>query len=146
MPAHQPPESGGGVDPSAGAEFRKHLQTCEAKGWERFDDTAFKMAAGGLALSLTLAGVTKNLQPASMYWVFGAWVCWSVSLLVILISIWTGQQGLRSQIAHRDTGDYYTTKHAAGVFGRVTPALNLVAIATCGGGLVCIVLFTLKNL
>src|SRR5262249_18859790 len=112
------------------ADFRKHLQTCEAKGWEHFDDVVFKIAAGGLALSLTLLGLMKNVTPSSMRWIFSAWFLWALTLLLLMFSVLTGQLGLRSQIRHVDRGTYRKAKRPEGRCGALTPWLNSAVIAT----------------
>ena len=127
------------------AEHRKVCQDCEVKGWAPLDDMVFKIAGGGLALSLTLLGVTKSVNPASMRWLFGAWICWGITLLAVPLSMLTGQLGLRSQIRHIDVGDYRRTKHPEGV-GVLTPLLNAVAILGCTIGQLLLVWFALLNL
>lgn len=128
------------------ASFRAHLQSCESKGWEHFDDIVFKIAAGGLAISVTFLGVARGINPASMPWMFGAWTCWSISLLALMLSTRTAQTGLRSQIARWDAGTYYTTDHPEGRIGHLTPRLNDVATVGCALGLVSLVVFALINL
>jgi len=128
------------------AQFRQHLQTCEGQGWNHFDDVVFKIAAGGLALSVTFLGVTDQVESATMPWVFGAWGFWAISLLAILFSIRTAQSALRSQIAHWDAGSYYDTKRPEGRAGWWTSRLNDVAAATCGLGLVFLIVFAFLNL
>jgi hypothetical protein len=127
-------------------EFRKHLQACEAKGWEHLDDVVFKIAAGGLALSLTLLGLTKNVTPFSMKVMFGVWACLALALLALMFSVLTGQEGLRSQITRVDEGDYYHVAHPEGKLGQMTPWLNRLAIASCAFGLLLLMVFAISNL
>lgn len=127
-------------------EFRKLLQDCETKGWARFDDLVFKVSAGGLALSMTLLGLLRDSDPAGVVWMFGAWLFWGATLLVLVISVWTGQYGLRSQIAHLDAGTYYHVKRPQGRFGVLTERLNHATIVCCGLGLLCMLVFAVLNL
>lgn len=127
------------------ADHRKVCQDCEVKGWGPLDGMLFKISGGGLALSLTLLGVTKNVNPASMRWLFAAWICWGIALLAVPLSMLTGQLGLRSQIAHIDAGDYRRTKNPQGI-GAWTPALNAIAICGSTLGQVFLVWFALLNL
>jgi len=126
--------------------FRAHLQSSEAKGWERFDDAVFKLSAGGLALSVTFLGVVKTVDLASMPWVYGAWACWAMSLLVSLLSIVTAQLGLRSQIRYFDAATYYEVAHPEGRWGRLTPGLNIFGVIATSSGLICLFVFALTNL
>jgi hypothetical protein len=127
------------------SEFRKLLQDLETKGWARFDDLLFKVSAGGLALSLTLVGVLRDFGPTGLPWMFGAWSFWALTILLLLISLQTGQYGLRSQIAHLDAGTYYQVKRPEGI-GVLTPWLNHLATASCGGALLCLVVFAGVNI
>jgi hypothetical protein len=126
-------------------DFRKHLQSCEADGWDHFDDVVFKISAGGLALSVTLLGVTKDVRSASMPWVYAAWVLWGLTLLVMMISVLSAQSGLRSQITHVDAGDYYQHAHPEGHWGSFTPWLNRAAATLCGVALCCLIVFAFTN-
>jgi hypothetical protein len=137
------------LDNPAVLEFRKLLQSCETKGWEHFDDLAFKISAGGLALSLTLLGIMKNVAPTSIAWMFVAWVCWAVSLLALMLSISTAQSGLRSQIRHLDMGDYYELQpgeRPEGMLGGLTSWLNHFVTGTSMLGLICLMVFALMNM
>ena len=84
------------------ADHRRHCQDLEGKGWSHLDEMVFKVSAGGLAISVTLLSVTEAVAAASMGWIYGAWALWAVSLLALMVSICTGQAGLRSQIHHID--------------------------------------------
>ena len=129
------------------AKFRDHLQSSEGRGWEHFDDVVFKIAAGGLALSITLLGVMKDsVVPASMWWVFTAWIFWSISLLLIMLSVRTAQQGLRSQIARWDAGNYYQPPLPEGKIGGLTPWLNDAALLAGAIGLIALIMFAYLNL
>jgi hypothetical protein len=128
------------------ADFRKHLAGCEAKGWEHFDDVVFKIAAGGLALSVTLLSVARNVQPSSMPCIYMSWVLWSLTLLLLLVSVLTGQEGLRSQIAHLDAGDYYDHRRPEGRWGSLTPWLNRAAAGAAVLGICCVIVFALRNI
>jgi hypothetical protein len=133
------------------AAFRAHLQTSEANGWNHFDDVVFRLAAGGIALSLTFLSLMKTPGRRATILVFIAWGSWAVALMAILWSIITAQAGLRSQIARWDSGDYYAAgvqdvdHHATGVVGRLTPWLNHVAAIACALGLVFFVVFAFLN-
>jgi hypothetical protein len=88
----------------------------------------------------------KGAAPIAMSWMYAAWICWAASLLVLMLSISTAQSGLRSQIRHWDAGDYYNFEHPEGNIGRFTPWLNNLVVGACMLGLVCLVVFALKNL
>jgi hypothetical protein len=127
-------------------DFRKLLQDCETKGWTRFDDLVFKIAAGGLALSMTLLGLLRESLPAGLVWMFTAWALWGATLLALLVSVLTGQFGLRAQIAHLDAGTYYSVKQPEGRLGALTPWLNYAATAACGLALFSLLVFAVVNL
>ena len=118
----------------------------EAAGWSHFDDVVFKIAAGGLALSVTFLGVTKEVNPASMPWVFGSWGALTFALLILLLSICSAQIGLRTQIANWDAETYYGNPHPEGSTGRLTPWLNALSAAACIVGLIGLVGFAVVNL
>ena len=128
------------------AVFRAHLQSIEARGWERLDDFTFKICAGGMALSVTLLGVLREHEVGAVPLVFFAWGCWTVSLFCVLFSVWAGQRGLRSQIGHWDRGDYYQVKNPEGAVGRLTPSLNMAAMICCSIGLGFLFAFAVANL
>jgi len=127
------------------ADARTRLQEDERKGWQHLDNVVFKIAAGGLAVSVTFLGVTSGTAPGSMPWVYVAWVLWVVSLASLMLSVVTGQLGLRSMIRHIDAGSFDRTTSPEGRLGACTPALNNVAVATCGIGLVCLLIFAVMN-
>jgi hypothetical protein len=134
-----------GPQSEAQRDFRKLLQDCETKGWTRFDDLVFKIAAGGLALSITLLGLLRDAAPSGLVWMFAAWSMWGATLIALLFSVLTGQYGLRTQIAHLDAGTYYDVKRPEGRLGALTPWLNYAAIGACGLGLSCLLVFAVVN-
>lgn len=126
-----------------GSKFREHLQTLEGDGWRHFDDFVFKTSAGGIALSVTFLGVAE-VSPSP--WMFASWMFWAFSLMAVLVSIWTGQFGLREQISRWDAGTYYRSANPAGGWGRATSPLNMAALIGSMLGLACLLWFAYVNI
>jgi hypothetical protein len=126
-------------------EYRKLLLANETTGWSRFDDLVFKITAGGLGLSLALLGAMRDTDPTDLRWMFAAWLLSALTLIALLVSVITGQYGLRSQIAHIDAGTFRQVRWPDGV-GALTPWLNHLAAISCAGALLCLLIFAAINI
>ena len=132
------------------ATHRDIMQASEIRGWDHFDDVVFKIAAGGLAVSVTFIGVMKGApkgQALSMMpWMFAAWICWASSLALLLLSVCAAQGSLREQIDRWDNGTYYDTSHPEGHVGRAIIWMNRGAAYVTIFGLACLIVFAVGNL
>jgi hypothetical protein len=126
--------------------YRELLQKCDVEGWDHFDDLLFKVAAGALALSVTLLGVLDDrVAPASMKWAFFAWGFLGASLFLLLLSVLAAQFAVRKAIANIDKGTFYATDRPEGIFGALVNPLNGLAILFCFGGILCLMRFAGLN-
>lgn len=129
------------------ADHRKELQTRQGDAWNHLDDYAFKTAAGGLAVSLTLLGLGRDTVTAqALWWMYGAWVFWTTALIFVVVSIWWGALGLRKQIHHIDQGDYEVDGSTSGYLGRATLWLNGFSALCVLVGLVFLFKFAVLNM
>jgi hypothetical protein len=128
--------------------FREQMQTRERDGWDHLDEMIFKIAAGGLALSVTFIGVVKTPAPTSMAWVYLAWGTLTFGLLALLFSKITANMSLRNRIARFDDGTFYDVpKPGPGwYYDLATNVFNYVTVSATAIGLLFLVVFALGNL
>ncbi len=80
-------------------EYRQQLITLEQKSVESFDKTVIALSGGALGLSLTFVKEIVDLANAlQTQWLLTAWICWTTSLLCVLLSFWLSAKAMRKAI------------------------------------------------
>ncbi|GIU99471.1 MAG: hypothetical protein KatS3mg014_1087 [Actinomycetota bacterium] len=102
------------------------------------------LAAGALGISIAFIHNVAS-RPVQVAWLGAAWVLFSLSLLLILVSFLTSQLALRKEIAWIDSGRP-EGDNTSGNAGRWTVILNCLAALALIAGVGCLVVFALYNL
>jgi hypothetical protein len=102
------------------------------------------LAAGALGISIAFIHNVAS-RPVQVAWLGAAWVLFSLSLLLILVSFLTSQLALRKEIAWIDSGRP-EGDNTSGNAGRRTVTLNCLAALALIAGVGCLLVFALYNL
>jgi len=127
-------------------EYRSRLETLEQKAQEDFDKTVLSLSGGALGVSFAfikdIVGPDKITKPLLL---FLAWICWGMSVIVILISYYTSHLALRKAIKQVDTNEIRKVQ-PGGKADRVTAICNGLGAALFFIGVVLISIFVWQNL
>lgn len=127
-------------------EYRKVLVAADQKGQEEFDKAVLSLSGGGLGVSLVFLKDVIGSDPVAIPMVLmGAWVCWALSTLSVLISYHLSILTLRRGIEQIDQGDAYSGP-LGGAFAIWTERLNLAGAGLFFVGVLMITVFACVNL
>jgi hypothetical protein len=127
-------------------EYRSHLIAAEQKAQEDFDKTVLSLSGG--ALGISFAFVKDIVGPGPITngrYLFAAWICWGVSVTLILTSYFTSHLALRHAIKQVDTKEIYT-KRPGGHFDLITASCNALGAILFFVGAVLMIVFVSFNL
>jgi hypothetical protein len=108
-----------------------------------FDKAIMTLAAGALGVSIAFVRDFAP-HPRHVAWLGAAWVCFALSLLLILISFLASQLALRDEVRWIDRGRK-ENGYPGGCAGKATVGLNWSSAAGLILGVVCLVAFALYN-
>ena len=122
-------------------EYRQFLVDCHHTASQDFDKAIMTLSGGALGLSITFV---HDIAPHPSHNVLlgSAWGCFTMSLLLILISFLTSQGALLAMIGAIDDGTALPKKGWA----RFTAVTNWLSAGGLVAGAVLLVLFALYNL
>jgi len=127
-------------------EYRDFLQTAYKDQSDAYDKAVMTLSGGALGVSMTFI---KDLVPtpiSATLWLLGsAWASFGVSVLAILISMFTSQLAIKKAMKQVDAGTIRTERPGKW-YGRVTASLNVLAGLGFAVGVMFLVWFALQNL
>lgn len=127
-------------------EYRSFLQTLEQKAQENFDKTVLCLSGGALGISFAFIKdfITPNAitQPLLL---FLSWICWGMSITIVLASYYTSHLALREAIRQVDDGDIRKSQ-PGGTADRITAICNALGGTLFFMGVVLISIFVWQNL
>jgi len=85
-------------------EYRRHLVDARQKAQESYDKTVLSLSGGSLGVSFAFLKSAVGVGPYStLYLLFSAWILWTISATVVLISYFLSQMTLERAIAQVDS-------------------------------------------
>jgi hypothetical protein len=127
------------------AEYRNWLIAADQKSSESYDKAVMTLAGGALGLSLTfLKDIIKVPHPEFLWLLGTSWVCLTLSLTCILISMLSSQWALRKAIKQVDQG-LVPAVRAGGGFAIMTEILNVLSATTLVIGVLLLAGFSISN-
>ena len=125
--------------------YRNLLTELEQKAYEDYDKALLAMAGGALAISIAFV---KNIVGDDSYryscLLIGAWISWTLTILVVLGSFLMSQKALRTAIELHDTEEEKTG--LGGIADKITGYLNVAGGILFFVGVVLMVIFASLNL
>ena len=130
------------TDKEAHREWREWLVQTHHQASQDFDKAVVTLS--GAALGISLAFIRDIAPHPTLEWALSvAWVCLTVSLLLIFVTLLTSQKSLLNSIARVDERSPDVT---GGVAGRATIWLNGLSAVALVLGVAFLVLFAAYNL
>jgi hypothetical protein len=127
-------------------EFRGQLVALEQQSQTAFDKTLLSLGGGALAVSFAfLKDFLRTQGAAQPKLIFAAWLCWTASIAVVLVSHLSSVFATRRAINDLKTADPYGHTRG-GWLGLLTDGLNILGGAAFVVGLVLAGMFVLANL
>lgn len=108
------------------ADYRQHLVLAQQKAQDDYDKTLVLLAGGALGLSFSKYVGAGAAHPS--VWLLSAWICWGISLTIVLASFLLSHRALRRAIEQTDA----RTVHTERVGGRWSTALNIFNFSAGG--------------
>ena len=105
-------------------EYRSYLIKVEQKVQEEFDRTVLSLSGGALGVSFAFVRDVVGPGPVvSTRVLFWSWVCWSVSMVLVLISFFTSHLALRYAVKQVERGEIYE-RRPGGAYDLLTAICN----------------------
>lgn len=127
-------------------EYRQHLVLAVQKAQGDFDKTVLSLSGG--ALGVSFAFIDKIVRPGVIIYpklLFFAWLCWGISMAVILASYLFSHLTLRRAIKQVDQDQIYN-KRPGGFFAVITHICNISASVLFFVGVLLVVFFVKYNM
>jgi hypothetical protein len=125
-------------------DYRKYLVEARQKAFDDFDKTVVTLSAGALGISITFLKDLLGPGTHSMSCMVAAWICWTVSVVSVLVSYFVSQIALEEAIAEIDAGD--RPAKPGGRFATATKVLNAAAGIFFLAGLIMFIIFVSQNM
>ena len=126
-------------------DYRNLLTELEQKAYEDYDKALLAMSGGALAISIAFL---KNIVGHDSYQysclLIGAWISWTLTVLVVLGSFLMSQIALRTAIQELDSGE--EKSRLGGFADKITGFLNVAGGILFFVGVVLMVIFASVNL
>jgi hypothetical protein len=134
-------------------EYRSHLITSEQKAQEDFDKTVVSLSGGALGVSFAfLKDIIGDHPITNKGLLFSSWICWGLSITLVLFSYFTSHLALRKSIRQFDdavknaTIEKIYTQRPGGKFSLITAILNALGGLLFFVGVLLIATFVWHNL
>ncbi len=125
---------------------RDFLVEAEQQVQDDFDKAVLSLSGGALGISFAFVRDIVGDQPlVSPELLFASWMAWGVSILFILVSIFTSQYAFGQAIKQIDNR-VANARTAGGWWSTVTEWLSLLAGVAFFAGVVLIAIFVYSNL
>jgi hypothetical protein len=126
--------------------YRDFLIAADQKASEAYDKTVMTLSGGALGLSITfLKDIIRQSTRVSIQRLEWSWMCLSLSVLLILVSMLFSQWALRKAITQVDDGTVGDGRVGGG-FSILTGVLNVISGLSCVAGIVLLAWFSLANI
>ncbi len=126
-------------------EYRTQLVEEDLKSQEDIDKTVLTLSGGALGISFVfLRDVVGDNPIIYLGFLFGAWIAWVLSLIVMLVSFYLSHQAFRSAINQVDTGKL--DEPIGGLYTRLTDIATIIGGVLFISGVILIVIFARYNL
>jgi hypothetical protein len=134
-------------------EYRTHLVTTEQKAQEDYDKTVISLSGGALGISFAfIKDIIGNHPIISKEILVSGWVCWGLSITLVLASYFLSHLALREAIKQFDTAvknlnvDEIYSQRAGGWYSLITAVLNVLGGLLFLAGVMLITIFVWYNL
>ncbi len=125
-------------------KYRLHLVDTMRKVSKSYDKTIITLSSGALALSLTfIKNFINEKQIFNPELLFISWVLLSLSLSIVLLSLFFARLAFKQAIEQVDAGTIYKTK-VGGAYGKVTGILHSSGAILLITGLFCLVVLFIQ--
>jgi hypothetical protein len=125
--------------------YRDHLIAAEQKAQEDFDKTVLSLSGGALGVSFAFTKEIVGKPPFKHpQLLFLAWVCWGLSVFIVLASYFASHLALRKAVKQVDSG---LPKHGrvGGIYDLITANLNALGAVLFLVGVILIIAFAYFN-
>jgi hypothetical protein len=127
-------------------KYRDDLLQGEQKSQEDFDKTVISLSSGALAFSMAFVKNIAGEPPYSASWSFlCAWLCWTASLIVVLVSFFLSVYAFRLTLSQIDKQTIYQEKPGKRV-STIVECLNVLGGIFFLTGIVLMALFIWRNM
>ena len=127
-------------------EYRKHLILAGQKAQEDFDKTVIVLSGGALGISFAFIKDYIGENPIiDQSYLLVAWICWGLSVTVILISYYFSICALNQAVDQVDTNTI-NQERPGKIYSILTAICNALGGILFFVGVVCIILFAKNNL
>ncbi len=127
------------------SQYRQHLVLAGQKAQEDYDKSVLSLSGGAFAVSLIF--IDKVIGPGKIIHqgiLLAAWMCWCLSIALVLWSYYTSGKALRKAIDQIDSDQLQ--RQPGGAMACATKVLNLLSGVLFVVGLVAIAVFAIYNL
>jgi hypothetical protein len=124
--------------------YREHLINARQKSFEDFDKTVLLLSGGGLGISITILKDIIGAVVVARGWLLTSWICWGLSLVVILLSYHLSRLAIDAAIRELDCGE--ESDKPGGTLSAITNGLNLSGAILFLVGLLTFIIFVVENL
>lgn len=126
-------------------EYRSWLVAADQKASEAYDKAVMTLAGGALGLSLTfIREIAKTPRPQSLWRLETSWLCLTLSLGFILLSMLWSQWALRKAMRQVDESSLPGAR-AGGAFAISTAVLNVLSGSALLVGIGFLAWFSISN-
>jgi len=126
-------------------KYRDHLVAAEQKAQEDFDKTILSLSGGALGVSFAFTKEILGKPPFKHpQFLFLAWVCWGLSVFVVLASYFASHLALRKAIKQVD-GGLPKGERVGGIYDLITANLNAFGAILFSVGVLLIIVFAHSN-
>jgi hypothetical protein len=134
-------------------EYRTHLITAEQKAQEDYDKTVISLSGGALGISFAfIKDIIGDHPIISKNILVSGWICWGLSITLVLASYFLSHLALREAIKQFDTavknlnvGEIYSQR-PGGWYSLITAILNVIGGILFLAGVILIAIFVWYNL
>lgn len=127
-------------------EYRAQLLEYAKESQTSYDTTLITLASGALGISFAFVGQFIGNDPVQgPYLLASSWICWIVTLALILLSFATSRLALYKAVRQVDSGEQLSA-NPGGWLNRLTEMLNVLAGLLFFGGVVAMMCFAYINL
>jgi hypothetical protein len=127
-------------------EYRSRLEILEQKAQEDFDKTVLSLSGGALGISFAFIKDIVNTDIlVNPLLLILSWICWGLSVAVVLVSYYTSHLALRKAIRQVDVGDIRKSL-PGGIADYITAICNALGGILFFIGIVLISVFVWHNM
>lgn len=127
-------------------EYRNQLINLLGKAEEAIDRSLLSLSGGALGISFAFISDIVNIKIAeNKSYLFCSWVCWVVSIIATLVSMYLSPFALRKTIDQVDNGSI-NEQHPGGTYDHMIKVLNALGIISFLGGIIFVIIFVNKNI